>query len=206
MIYVTPGLNISSNLVVTHTHTLSLTLAQKVVIPLFSMIAQFKLPCAKALRLFGSFIRPIALYNSENLAHLTHHQIDALTQNKTSLLSYMMKLYTNKVHLKFLKYILGVKRNCSNMAVLGEIGEFPLHLYGFTSLLSFWHRSTQMPDNSLIKQALNLVYDSFQSEWNATVKYLLSFLNMEEYYRYPCSINNAQFTAICTKKAAKQNF
>ena len=88
------------------------------------------------------------------------------------------------------------------MAVLGEIGKFPLHLYGFTSLLSFWHRSTQMPDNSLIKQALNLVSenDSFQSEWNATVKYLLSFLNMEEYYRYPYSINNAQFTAICTKK------
>ena len=56
--------------------------AQKAVIPLFSMIAQFKLPCAKALKLFGSFIRPIALYNSENLAHLTHHQIDALTQNK----------------------------------------------------------------------------------------------------------------------------
>ena len=44
----------------------------------------FKLPCVKAIKLFGYFNRPIALYNSENLAYLTHHHIDALTQNKTS--------------------------------------------------------------------------------------------------------------------------
>ena len=100
-------------------------------------------------------IRPIALYNSENLAHFTQHQIESLKGNKVTLLSYMNNTsYTSKLR-RFLKYILGVKRNRSNLATLGELRELPLHAHGIISLLSFWHRTSQMPDNSLARQALN---------------------------------------------------
>ena len=71
-------------------------------------------------------IRPIALYNSKNLAHFTRHQIESLKGNKVTLLSYMNNTsYTSKLHHRFLKYILGVKRNCNNLATLGELGELP---------------------------------------------------------------------------------
>ena len=88
------------------------------------------------------------MYNSENLAHLTFNQIKSLEENKGNLLS--IKSYLDDNQQKFLKYILGVKRNCSNMATLGELGEFPTLLNGLVSILSFWHRSMQMQDDTLV--------------------------------------------------------
>ena len=176
--------------------------ARKAMFPILSVISQFKLPCKKSLNLFHSLIRPIALYNSENLAYLTHHQIDAITRNNTTLTSYMCNSYTNVVHQKILKYILGVKQNCSNLATLGELGEFPLILHGFISLLSFWHRTTQMPEESLVKQTLNFVTgnESWQSEWLSTVKFLLSFLNMESYFLNPNQAKKRNFTDLCNRR------
>ena len=87
---------------------------------------------------------PIALYNSENLAQFTYLQIRAIEENK---IDYLTKCETN------LKVNLGVKRNCSTIATLGELGgEFPLHLHGLISLLSYWHRLTLMAENTLAKQ------------------------------------------------------
>ena len=111
--------------------------ALKAMFPLSSVIADFHIPCTKAVQLFNSLIKPIALYNSENWASLTPppppppHQISAIQQNKTSLFSYITGTEISKVHLKFVKYILDVKRNCSNVAALGEMGELPLLLHGF---------------------------------------------------------------------------
>ena len=113
-------------------------------------------------------IRPIALYNSENLAHFTQHQIESLKGNKVTLLSYMSNTtYTSKLHQRFLKYILAVKRNCSNLATLGELGELRLHAHAIISLLSFWHRTAHMPENSLARQALNSLSQggASYSEW-----------------------------------------
>ena len=52
-------------------------------------------------------IRPIVLYNSENLAHLNHHQIQAVTQNKTKLLTYMMSSHVDGIHQKNFKIQFG---------------------------------------------------------------------------------------------------
>ena len=43
--------------------------------PLLSSIAQFKLPCNKAIKLFESMIKPIALYNYEHLAILLNAKL-----------------------------------------------------------------------------------------------------------------------------------
>ena len=82
----------------------------------------------------------------------------------------------NIVHQNVLKYVLGVKRSCSNIATLVELGEFSLHIHGLVSMLSFWHRTTQMHDDTL-KQAPNLFTNDGQnsSEWAATVKFLLKY-------------------------------
>ena len=90
--------------------------ARKAMSRLFSIISQFQLSCRKSLKLFHSMIKPIALYNSKNLIPFTHHQIQAMVENKTTLLEYLNKSAIIVTHQKFLKYILGVKRCCSNMA------------------------------------------------------------------------------------------
>ena len=59
--------------------------AQKAMFSLKALINQFQLPIKNSLRLFHSLIKPIALYNSENLVHLSHRQISDLEENRKSL-------------------------------------------------------------------------------------------------------------------------
>ena len=58
-----------------------------------------------------------------------------------------MSPYINGSQYKFLKYVIGVKSNCSNIAAIGEVGEFPLMLRAWIALIAFWHRTTEMSDN-----------------------------------------------------------
>ena len=180
--------------------------AQKAVFPLKSVINQFQLPCVKSLGLFHSLITPIALYNSENLAHLTHRQIKAVDENQTSILNCLTNSYVDKTQQKFLKYILGVKRNCNNMATLGELGEHPLLVKAWVSLLSFWHRSTQMPDETLTKRALQSITesDSTHSEWIATVKFLLKELNLSAHFQNPNDISTEKFVRMCKDRLGRK--
>ena len=176
--------------------------ARKAMSPLLSIIPDFQISCKKSLKLFHSFIRPVALYNAENLSQLTRHQIKALEENKSTFSDYLIKSDINIVHQKFLKYILGVNRSCSNMATLEELGEFPLHMYGLISMLSFWHRSSLMPVDTLVKQALNLVTRDGpeSSDWFATVNYLIKLLNMENSFHDPASMDNKKFTSLSLTK------
>ena len=61
--------------------------AEKAMFPLKGIIKQFQMPCNESLKLFHSLIEPIALYNSENLAHLTHHQIKSIEEKKLAYLN-----------------------------------------------------------------------------------------------------------------------
>ena len=74
--------------------------ARKALAPISSIVAQFNIPSDKALYLFNSLIRPIVMYNSENLAHFTEHQINAMFQNKNSLLFYANNAYPNRLQQK----------------------------------------------------------------------------------------------------------
>ena len=49
-------------------------------------------------------------------------------------------LVSEKLHLKFCKKILGTHKKSSNIAVLSELGRFPLHFDIVKCLLKFWHR------------------------------------------------------------------
>ena len=54
--------------------------ARKAMSPLLSIIPDSQI-CKKSLGLFNSFIRPITLYNLENITHLTHRQMEAIKIN-----------------------------------------------------------------------------------------------------------------------------
>ena len=149
-------------------------------------------------------IKPIALYNAENLAYLTYREIESVKENKISLLDHMNNSYSSRLHQRFLKFILGVNRSCTNMATLGELGFFPLQMHGIVALLSFWHRISQMPEETLVKQAYNISLNSESSEWVATVKFLTQYLDLEKYFQNPSEVHPNQFVTVCkTKLKAK---
>ena len=93
------------------------------------------------------------------------------------------------------------------MATLGELGEYPLILNAFVSLLSFWHRLTQMDDGTFVKKSLLFlnVNGPVQSEWFSTVKFLLKELNMTNYFHNPETATTKKFTQIC-KERLKEKF
>ena len=60
-----------------------------------------------------------------------------------------------------------------------------------------------MPEDTLVKQALNLLSEDeySQSDWLSTVRFLLSFLNMESYLENPSSVKTKNFSAdLCAKR------
>ena len=175
----------------------------KAMFPLLSAITNFHLPCSKSIQLFDLLIKPIALYNSENWATLTHHKATSLEQNKTTLITYMT---SPKVHLGFLKFILGLKRNCLNSAALGEVGQFPLIQHGFVHLLTYWQRLTNLSDLTSAEQAFNIQMERniAQSEWAATAKYLLSQIGMNNHLSDPLLANTNDFSKMCTTKLRKR--
>ena len=71
--------------------------------------------------LFAKMITPILLYGSEVWEIYCIKEID-------------------KLHIKFCKYVLGVKTQTSNFAVYGELGRFPLHIKAIERSLKYWLR------------------------------------------------------------------
>ena len=100
--------------------------AKKAMIPIYKTIMQFQLPFLKTIQLFQTFIEPILLYNAENWSILTDKQIEKCKNNHHSLYEISLKSPTTTTQLKFSKFILGLNKQCPNMAVLGETAQIPL--------------------------------------------------------------------------------
>ena len=73
------------------------------------------------LKLFDSIILPILMYSSEIWGFCRSDDIE-------------------KVHLRFLKQILGVCKQTSNVAVYGELGRFPLFVLRKIRILKYWFK------------------------------------------------------------------
>ena len=196
------GVEISASNSLNHARSTLMEKARKASFPIQTAIAQFKIPPRKAIKLFQTYIKPIALYNTEVLAQFTHHQINSIETGKTDLITNLTQSITDKVQNNFFKYILGVKPNCSNMATLGELGELPLLFHGLTHMLSYWHRLTTINDKCIVRQALNSLEHNGQmhSEWLLSVKLLLKLMGLDNFFHYPDTICNRKFNEVCKEK------
>ena len=57
------------------------------------------------------------------------------------------------VHRDFLRRLLGVRSGTPNMAVLAEVGRYPLRIFAAKMLCKFWNRMVVMEEGRLVKQA-----------------------------------------------------
>ena len=155
-----------------------------------------------SINLFNSFFSPILLYNAENLAHLSHKQILDVEEGKKTILDILMNSYSNGSQYKFLKYVIGVKPNCSNIAAIGEVGEVPLMLKAWVALISYWHRATEMDDRTFAKKAVSYLMNNNikESEWISTVRIVLKLLGLERYFNQPSLLATEKLKEIVTKK------
>jgi hypothetical protein len=79
---------------------------------------------------------------------------------------------------KFCKYILGVNRRSTNIAILSELGKYPLHISLLVSIFSFWHRFQNKEDNSRLSNALKesiYLNNSGVNSWFSSITFLLIY-------------------------------
>ena len=60
-----------------------------------------------------------------------------------------------RIHLKFLKMLLGVKGSTASAAVYAETGRFPLHLRQTTKIIKYFMRVQSLPSSKIVKQIFN---------------------------------------------------
>ena len=169
--------------------------AKKAMIPLYKTVIQFQMPFSKSLRLFQTFIEPILLYNAENWSILTNKQIEKCKHTHNSLYDIgFNKSPMTSAQLKYFKFILGLTRQCPNMAVLGEVSETPLFLKAYTSMLKFWNRIRHMGNETLVNKAYQENVE-MNSNWCQTIQILNASQNL----------NTKTFTSSEFPRIAKQN-
>ena len=102
------------------------------------------------LHLFDHMIKPSALYGVEIWGLLT----PAMLKKKLELYDLFKDWEYEKLNLKFCKYLLGVNKRSTNIAVLSELGKMPLFISHITAMFTFLHRLENSDSNSLVYHAL----------------------------------------------------
>ena len=100
--------------------------AGKAMFPLIDTIFKFDLNIKTSIDLFHKLIVPIVLYGCEIRSTYSQHQINTMSTDPHMFGHYSINMNSERMHLKFLKLVLRVKRNCPSLCVLGETGELPL--------------------------------------------------------------------------------
>ena len=175
------------------------TKAKKAMIPLFRTFVQFDIPFRQTLKLFNTLIEPILLYNAENWATMTSKDIEACKNDHNQIYERSLKAPSTVAQLKYLKFALGVTKQCPTMAVLGETAEVPLQLKAYHRMLTFWNRTQAMDDNTFVKKAyVDNVADN--TEWCQTIQ----ILNCSQELHHG-NLTEAKFPGIA-KKNLRDNF
>jgi hypothetical protein len=175
------------------------TKAKKAMIPLYRTIVQFDLPFKNVHKMFTSLIEPILLYNSENWACMTSKEIERCKNDNNRIYELTLGAPATIAQLKFLKFALGVNKQCPTMAVLGETAEVPLLLKGFHRMLTYWNRTKEMGDETLVKKAY-LENVASNSNWCQTIQILNSSHDLHN-----GDIEEAKFFMVARKRL-RDNF
>lgn len=176
-----------------------------------AMKANFKLykdlnssdPSVKtSLHLFDHMIKPILLYGSEIWGTPSR----AILHKNKELYDIYKDWEFEKLNIKFCKYLMGVSKKSTNIAVISELGRFPLFIDLIVSLLLFWHRAENASESSLLSNALKestILHDKGISSWFSTIHGFSTKLNIDLNYCKTLKVSNFKFQI---KKVLKSCF
>lgn len=138
---------------------------------------------ALKMHLWDALVRPCMLYGVEVWG-------DKLLNAKTDIAGEM-------VHKAFLRRLLGVPSGTPTMAVLAEVGRYPLAVTAAEVMLKYWNRLVEMEDGRLVKQAFlesamlarALTPTSVIKPWAGQVASFLASLDLPHDLSAPQSVN-----------------
>ena len=109
--------------------------------------------------LFDKIVKPILLYGCEIWGFSNTDIIE-------------------KVHLKFCKLLLNLKKSTPNFMIYGELGIYPMSLYIQLRMVNFWSKMVNGDDNRIAKILYKYVFlknsdNQFRSDWLKCIKDIL---------------------------------
>ena len=144
---------------------------------LIAKISQHAKP-SSSLKIYEKVVEPILMYNCEvSLAYMPKTWSYEKFKNNM----WDVGGDVNKVTLSFLRQTLGVHKKTPNMAILGEMGKYPLSVKIFTQIIKYWFRLT-LSENDLLKacKQSNITLDQLgHQNWFKIVKFLLKMTGID---------------------------
>jgi hypothetical protein len=134
--------------------------AQRAMYGLLSKCKKFDLRLESKFELFDKTIVPILTYGCEIWGFEKHNAIE-------------------KVHLRFLKYVLGLKKSTPNVMVYGETGRVPICITTKIRCVNYWLKVVSSKHNSLRAKMYSCLLelyrnDTFNSPWLLHVRDILN--------------------------------
>ena len=154
--------------------------ALKAMHSLFDITKDVDTPVNIMLQLFDSLVVSILNYGCESWGFLHAESIE-------------------RIHRKFLKYILNVKTSTNNYGVYKELGRYHLSIERHMRIVKYWFKLINISDSNCI---LNAVYNSMlldltrtprQKSWLNKVKNLLDRNGFSEIWYFPHSLKKRCF-------------
>ena len=131
---------------------------------------------ALAFKLFNSLILPILNYGCEVWSPIMLKNISS-----NNFMQICDQTQFEGIHIKFLKYILGVHKNASNAAVRGELGAYPLIVTSICHSINYWVHLWKHDNKSLVyKCLLDISYSNSTNNWTHSIKKILYTFNMQQ--------------------------
>lgn len=99
---------------------------------------------------------------------------------------------TEKSHSRFMKYILGVNRKASNIAVMSELERYPIYFSVILSMLKYFHRLNNLSEGLLYDAFVcNKELNSCQTNtWYSSILLILNKMNISNVNVYVGTLCN----------------
>lgn len=115
-----------------------------------------------------------------------------------------------KIHLQFLKQMLGVRTKTQNNFVYGEVGRFPLQTYRIVSVIRYWLKIVSLDNRKLSKIIYDIMLQDLDNNpriknWASNVQYILQKFGFNHVWLNQVVENNNLFLRIF-KQRVKDNF
>ena len=120
------------------------------------------LPVLVANNLFDALVKPISIYNSEVTfqdIYATYFKAKERAKKSSAIVDrfhFIDKTPIEKLHLHYCKYILGTRKNATNLACRAELGRLPLESSIFIQTILYLIRLTAHDINPLLKESFLL--------------------------------------------------
>ena len=128
---------------------------------------------ALALKIFKSLVQPILLYACQIWAPLiATKQILGLKQEELdSFFDNTSRIPCEAVHLRFMKWILGIHKRTTNVFCWSELGEFPLFIPAIKQAVRYQERLSKLSDNRMVFHAYQ-EQQRMELKWYDTLRQL----------------------------------